>query len=490
LVLKYIYNAFTDRLDIVDQVPDFVTFDTTNNRVGIGTTAPATALDIDSNSNTQCLRLRGADAPNEYADLFVDANENLVIDTVATGGIDFVEGNTIYVPIGGNIATYVTNATAGDTLVLAAGTYTLTAGVTVNKLLHIRGQGQGITTVTCATDNVTLFNFTTTAGSLLSDMTVSRTGAMTTGEKFAVTGTVNFDLEDIDFINTNTGVGIATASIGWAAGSTITVNIRRCTNTSSGVIPAHPFLRIGTGAETVNMYQCTATESDSTSTTSGQVIDNNGTGVVNLYNCHFSSTSNVAQGVVRNRSAAGTVNIYGGSYSNAQTNAFDVMQSLGTLTLFGVTLVNGKTSGTISYDGTVVTESLTASGNVGIGTTAPLRRLDINEASGNCLRLIYNDADGSAANYADFLVSSSGDLTIDPSGDDILLLAGTNLSFATTTGTKIGTATNQLLGFYGATPVDQPATVSDPSGGGTQDAEARTAINAIIDRLQELGLIA
>lgn len=55
---------------------------------------------------------------------------------------------------------------------------------------------------------------------------------------------------------------------------------------------------------------------------------------------------------------------------------------------------------------------LTPGGNLGIGTTAPLRRLDINEASGNCLRLIYNDADGSAAYYADFLMGSAGDLTI------------------------------------------------------------------------------
>jgi len=57
-------------------------------------------------------------------------------------------------------------------------------------------------------------------------------------------------------------------------------------------------------------------------------------------------------------------------------------------------------------------------------------------------------------------------------------------------GIKIGSATSSLLGFYGATPVDRPATVADPTGGGTIDAEARTAINDIIDRLQELGLIA
>ena len=57
-------------------------------------------------------------------------------------------------------------------------------------------------------------------------------------------------------------------------------------------------------------------------------------------------------------------------------------------------------------------------------------------------------------------------------------------------GLKIGTATTSLIGFYGVTPVDQPATVTDPTGGLTVDAEARTAINAIIDRLQELGLVA
>lgn len=57
-------------------------------------------------------------------------------------------------------------------------------------------------------------------------------------------------------------------------------------------------------------------------------------------------------------------------------------------------------------------------------------------------------------------------------------------------GLRIGDASTALLGFYGATPVDRPDTVADPSGGGTIDTEARTAINAIIDRLQELGLIA
>lgn len=37
---------------------------------------------------------------------------------------------------------------------------------------------------------------------------------------------------------------------------------------------------------------------------------------------------------------------------------------------------------------------------------------------------------------------------------------------------------------------DQGATVADPTGGGTVDAEARTAIDALIDRLEAHGIIA
>ncbi|KKU17994.1 MAG: putative secreted mucin [Candidatus Pacebacteria bacterium GW2011_GWA1_46_10] len=56
------------------------------------------------------------------------------------------------------------------------------------------------------------------------------------------------------------------------------------------------------------------------------------------------------------------------------------------------------------------------SGNVGIGTTAPDTALEINHATGNNLRLTYNDADGSALNYTDFTLDSSGNLTINSSG--------------------------------------------------------------------------
>ena len=83
------------------------------------------------------------------------------------------------------------------------------------------------------------------------------------------------------------------------------------------------------------------------------------------------------------------------------------------------------------------------------------------------------------------------------------ILDARNIQIGRENGTKIGTATDQKLAFFGTTPVDKPATVADASigsvaGAGTIDAGAvatnftscQTAINAIIDRLQELGLIA
>lgn len=49
-----------------------------------------------------------------------------------------------------------------------------------------------------------------------------------------------------------------------------------------------------------------------------------------------------------------------------------------------------------------------SSNRFGIGTTAPDRKFEINDSSGNCLRLTYNDANGSASYYTDFLVDATG----------------------------------------------------------------------------------
>lgn len=72
----------------------------------------------------------------------------------------------------------------------------------------------------------------------------------------------------------------------------------------------------------------------------------------------------------------------------------------------------------------------------------------------------------------------------------VQMLDGRNIQTGKTTGTKIGTETTQKLGFFNATPVVQQNKINDPSGGGTTDAEARSAINSIIDALEALGFTA
>lgn len=98
--------------------------------------------------------------------------------------------------------------------------------------------------------------------------------------------------------------------------------------------------------------------------------------------------------------------------------------------------------------------SIQGGGNIGIGTTAPDKAMEINSATGANLRLTYNDANGSAANYADFSTSSSGDLTIAPSGGDTNFTgnaaitstdnAAAALSLTNNTATTIGAGVNTL----------------------------------------------
>jgi hypothetical protein len=60
-----------------------------------------------------------------------------------------------------------------------------------------------------------------------------------------------------------------------------------------------------------------------------------------------------------------------------------------------------------------------------------------------------------------------------------------NIATGTSTGTKIGTATTQKIGFYDTTPVVQPAAVANA----TDAASVIARLNDLLGRLRSLGLI-
>ena len=61
-----------------------------------------------------------------------------------------------------------------------------------------------------------------------------------------------------------------------------------------------------------------------------------------------------------------------------------------------------------------------------------------------------------------------------------------DIAVGTTTGTKIGTATTQKIGFFNATPVVRPAAVANA----TDAASVIARLNDLLARLRTLGIIA
>ena len=86
-------------------------------------------------------------------------------------------------------------------------------------------------------------------------------------------------------------------------------------------------------------------------------------------------------------------------------------------------------------------------------------------------------------------IDSSGRLGLGVSSPTSLvhLADAGNITVGTTTGTKIGTATTQKLGFYNATPVVQPAAVADAT---IAIGDVITQLNDLLAKLRTLGIIA
>jgi hypothetical protein len=68
-------------------------------------------------------------------------------------------------------------------------------------------------------------------------------------------------------------------------------------------------------------------------------------------------------------------------------------------------------------------------------------------------------------------------------------MAVTQLHDGNDSGVQIGGSTSQLVGFYGETPVDQGATITALTTTPTA-TDIAVAVNALISRLQDIGIIA
>lgn len=77
----------------------------------------------------------------------------------------------------------------------------------------------------------------------------------------------------------------------------------------------------------------------------------------------------------------------------------------------------------------------------------------------------------------------------------IQMADGRNIQLGRKTGTQIGTAADQKLGFWGVTPVVQPGAISAPASAGSSYSQSQinamvTSITQILTALASVGIIA
>ncbi len=124
----------------------------------------------------------------------------------------------------------------------------------------------------------------------------------------------------------------------------------------------------------------------------------------------------------------------------------------GSVTIAGTLTVNGNFA-----FGDASADSLTLTGLTTVVTDQKIQFRDtgifMNSGADGKLTI---SADGTGADDITF----AGTVT---ANDSITMADAKNLSFNTTTGTKIGTAANQKMGFYNTAPVVQQTHVGDPA---------------------------
>ncbi len=281
---------------------------------------------------------------------------------------------------------------------------------------------------------------------------------------------------------------------------TATANELNYTDTTPGIIEANKALIVDGNRDIININNIESTGSiyidndlstygltDSSSSTTGSVTISGGVGIAKkLYvgdELHVTSNTTLGANLsvtgpilalpVGNTAARPSTPQVGYVRYNSQTSQFEGFGAGASWgSLGGVSDVNQDTK-ILAEDGAGTNDDnlrffnngsetmrLTALGKLGLGTNAPDKQMEINSSTGDCLRLTYNDNNGSAINYVDFNINSSGELILNSSGDNIFIHSTDNFDIlghnGSTLGLKLGgvlvTATADELNYTDTTP--------------------------------------
>jgi len=312
---------------------------------------------FDSTTSALKATVSGSASMTNITGEYVTATTQLSAD----GKIVWGGGRTHYLALGTDIDAFIASGLCanGDTIVLPSGTITITDDIDVSKSVNIRGAGIGKTTVAGAKNDASFATFLIGASNVrIADMTITATGNLDPNAiQAGATTYTGIVVENCAITTTASLTGLASSAIELGAGT-----IRDCVLTSTGST-ANDFIfgihHLDGG--TVDVYNCNISATGRV-TAYGVYNDCvNTNSITNLYNCKITSTQAIAgcnsSGVYVDPSVGagqGTINCYGCTLSGSDYDA--QMVGTTTLKLVNTTLANGTTSGTITYDGTVVSE--------------------------------------------------------------------------------------------------------------------------------------
>lgn len=284
-------------------------------------------------------------------------------------------------------------------------------------------------------------------------LTVSSSGTLALGG-FIVTVPATGTVALLGTSNTYTGTT-----------NTFTLPTTTGTTTTSGIAITADSLTTGTA------FSLTSTSASSSGATALMKLSKTGAGAVNkaLELTASGGTSNKALSIT-----AGQLDLGAAGSSAAPAIAFTAAGATGGIWINGGLSMGGNATELLrlASDGSIIylfqkTAVYTASGLLQLGSAQDV---------------------GIARNASGVMEVNSG-----TAGTlrDITLRNITASGPATFNGNvALGNATTDLVGFYGVTATAQGASVADATGGAIIDTEARAAINALISRIEALGLIA
>ena len=409
-----------------------------------------------------------------------------VTNLTASGKVDWTGGHVTYVPASGDIQTYVTAASAGDTLILSAATYTTIATITVNKAILIKGQGLSATKVTTATANIAAFTLTASSARI-TDLYIGHSGTGTTYGIYANDGLTGLQVSSVIVVTSGAGFKNCLYSK-----SSITVSNSEFYPTSSDSSSNGIYIANDSGA-TVNIFanvqNCRVLATGVTSSTNGNrglVLNNNNTTktiTVNLFNSNlvaYASSGSTDAGifVASSTTTNVTLNAYDSVIQGADVDVYNTTGN--TITVYNCTLVNGTTTGTITKAGTQVGANQTLSGTLNVTGVATFGNSAVlgTPASGNFSTGTFTwptfnqNTTGTAAGLSTTLAIASGgtgSTTASDARTALGLAIGTNVqAYDADLTTWAGITPGTGVGTFLATPssANLAAALTDETGTG------------------------